>query len=616
MRLINILNKLGQLEKSSFLKLIDGLSSELRKSNKKIDKILSESEGSIKNIDNTTAVNIFELMKKHLLEHFEEELQINDMQLDIIIDIIIRDGNSIMSRDWFAKLYDKEIASLQHNLRSFSSRLIKDEKSIDNIRKRDYNIFRECVRTAYENDELVNRDKKITNEEKTILNTLSQGLNLSIEEKRLIYFDIVPLIKLEIDEIIKTLKEIGILFYKMREYTLYVPDEIVWILRELKNIELPNKYFRRILRQLSDSEINRIAKNHQIDIKLSRVDKIKTILQQGISVKNALLQDIHKENISKKDTKFYLQNLINKYLKLDISKLGTTAEERVSILIEYFQNLEKDENIGMSLNGFSKMLLDLSQYFPKLNKLSKTEFELHQSEVLDVDLLIDYNIKPHEILDLIPNNELIDFCKKRSLKFRGNVRMNIIESYKDVENLLIENYEYIGKRDLKSLREKDIFIKEAELGMKYEEITKKIFEKCGFNVNEGLRKKINTKRHQIDILLDLGKNEVIIVECKTQKEGDFNKYSSVSRQLLSYDNLCENNGFRVLRILLVSPDFSQDFIEECEYDSNLNLSLISSAGLLEIMYGFIKSRKSEFPINLLRKGGKLNATRIVDSINR
>lgn len=616
MRLINILNKLGQLEKSSFLKIIDNLSSELRKSNKKIDKILSESEGNIKNIDNSTAVNIFELMKHDIIGHFEEQLQINNMQLDIIIDIIIRDGNSIMSREWFAKLYDKEISNLERNLKSFNFRLNSDKNIVDNIRKRDYIIFRECVRTAYENDEIVNREKKITNEEKTILNTLSQCLNLSIEEKRLIYFDIVPLHKLDIDDIIKTLKEIGILFYKAREYILYVPDENIWILRELKNIELPNKYFRRILRQLRDSELNRIAKNHQIDVKLSRADKIKNILQQGISVKNALLQDIHKENISKNDTKAYLQNLIIKYLKLDIPKLGTTAEERIEILIEYFQILEKDENIGMSLNGFSRMLLDLRKYFPKLNKQAKTEFELHQLEVLEVDLLIDYNIKPHEILDLIPNDELIAFCKKRNLKFRGNVRINIIESYKDVENLLIENYEFIGKRDLKSLKEKDIFIKEAELGMKYEEITKKIFEKCGFNVNEGLRKKINTKRNQIDVLLDLGKNELIIVECKTQKEGDFNKYSSVSRQLLSYNNLCENSGFRVLRILLVSPDFSQDFIEECEYDSNLNLSLISSAGLLEIMYGFEKSRKSEFPVNLLRKGGKLNAARIVDSINR
>ncbi len=249
-------------------------------------------------------------------------------------------------------------------------------------------------------------------------------------------------------------------FYKAKEHSIYIPDEIVWLLRDIKNIELPNKYFRRILRHLKDSEINRIARNHQIDLHLNRNEKINQILLQGINVKNALLLDIHKEGTTKTEIKSYLRNLINKRLEIIVPKLGTTAEERVSILIDYFKNLEQDENIGMSVNGFEKLLLDLSKSFPKLNRLSKDEFELQQENVLNVDLLIDYNLKPHAILDLLSNDELVEYCKPKGIKTRGNIRNNIRESYKDVENLYIENFELIGKRDLASLKEKDIYQRE------------------------------------------------------------------------------------------------------------------------------------------------------------
>ncbi len=620
MRLMKILDIAGQREQISFLTLIDTISSDLRKSNTDIDKILADSEGDFKKFDNATVVKLFNLIKKpQLLNHYKEQMQYNEMQLDIVIDIIIRDGNCIMTREWFKNRYTNEISDLKERLKSFTDQLESDKKDSDDSRKRDYNIFRECVRIAYENDERENRDKIISKDEKTILNTLAQSLNLSIEEKRLIYFGIVPLVEMksemEFDDIIKTLKKIGILFYKAKEHSIYIPDEIVWLLRDIKNIELPNKYFRRILRQLNDSEINRIARNHQITPQSDRNKKINQILLQGINVKNALLLDIHTKRTSKNDIKSYLQNLINKKLEIIVPKLGATAEERVSILIDYFKNLEQDENIGMSDNGFEELLSDLSKHFQTFDQLLRDEFELTQENDLNVDLLINYNLKPHVILDLLSNDELVEFCKSKGIKTRGNIRNNIRESYKDVENIYIENFELISKRDLASLKEKDIFIKESELGIKFEEITKKILGELDLKVNEELRKKINTKRYQMDILLDLGNNEIIIVECKSVKKGDFSNYSSVSRQLKSYKNLCEKKGFHVSHIILVSPDYSQDFIGACEYDQELNLSLISSSGLLKIKKAFKNSPQSKFPINLFIKKGKLNEDRIVDSIS-
>ena len=44
--------------------------------------------------------------------------------------------------------------------------------------------------------------------------------------------------------------------------------------------------------------------------------------------------------------------------------------------------------------------------------------------------------------------------------------LNILDNYKDAENLYLENYENIGFRNLNALKENGITIKESELGIK------------------------------------------------------------------------------------------------------------------------------------------------------
>ena len=128
--------------------------------------------------------------------------------------------------------------------------------------------------------------------------------------------------------------------------------------------------------------------------------------------------------------------------------------------------------------------------------------------------------------------------------------------------------------------------------------------------------KWDIKGLQLDILLNLGGKDVIIVECKTIKDKDYNKYTSVSRQLKSYEKLCRKKGYNVTHVLIVSNEFSEDFISECEYDYELNLSLITSRGLIKILEGFKNSRLTEFPIRLLLKGGLLNGDRIHNVLNK
>ena len=81
MKLIKVLDIVNQIEKSSFLKIIDNISSDLRTSNKEIDKILSECEGEIKNIDNVNIVKLFHLSKTKFADLVDKKLQFNDFEV-------------------------------------------------------------------------------------------------------------------------------------------------------------------------------------------------------------------------------------------------------------------------------------------------------------------------------------------------------------------------------------------------------------------------------------------------------------------------------------------------------------------------------------------------------
>ena len=104
----------------------------------------------------------------------------------------------------------------------------------------------------------------------------------------------------------------------------------------------------------------------------------------------------------------------------------------------------------------------------------------------------------------------------------------------------------------------------------------------------------------MDIILNLGNNEIIIIECKTIKEKGYNKFSSVSRQLKSYQNLALKNDMRIVKILLVAPEFSDDFVYDCEMDTEMNLSLLTASTLLKILETFKSSKYQEFPHVLFR----------------
>ena len=164
------------------------------------------------------------------------------------------------------------------------------------------------------------------------------------------------------------------------------------------------------------------------------------------------------------------------------------------------------------------------------------------------------------------------------------------------------------------LKENGIQITDAEIGVKVEELTKLILTKLGLNVDESVRKKINTKNDKADIIVNIGNNEVIIIECKSIKESGYNKFSSVKRQLKAYFENAEKNGFKVIKSLLVAPDFTDKFINECELEYELNLSLIQASSLYNILDGFKNSSKEQFPYKLLMRDVLIKEDRILKAI--
>lgn len=615
MKLEKILNNINSFEKNSFLKIIDILISNKPKNVKLIDAVLSESNRDLKNVDSINIVNVFRLLEEEFTEYVKCEFLKTTSQLDILIDIISRDGCCIIRQDWFSRLYEKELGSLKTKLKSFQQELENDKSEISDERKRDYNIYLSCLKTAYFNDEKNNQDKKITADEHSILMTLADQLSLSQEEVKLINYLILPVKKLEIEAVINELKSIGIIFYSKKNNTIYVADEIVRLLRKIRGKEVGDKFFRRVLLLLREPQINLIGRKHNIDRKLALEHKIEEIINSGISFKQVLISDIHKEGTNLTEKKKFLNEFCEKSLLIS-SLRGNTIDEKMDSLIKHFDEIDQDDKIGMSHDGYEKMLIQIGESIKAVNQLLKAKFELQDENVLRGNYLLDYNIKPRDVLELVPDKDLEEFCKLKEIKTRGDIITNMLDAYKDSENLFLENYENIGFRNLLALKESGIAVREADLGIKFEELTKKILIELGFHIDESLRKELNTSKEQIDILINLSNNDLIIVECKTIKESNYNKFSAVSRQLKAYDSIARKNGYKVIKSLLIAPEFSDDFIKECGLEYELNLSLITASSLMKILVGFRNSKLKIFPHNLLMRDVLIQDDRILKAISK
>lgn len=601
MKLERILDRLNSFEKNAFLKIIDNIIAQKPKNIGQIEKILTDKTRDLKDMDSINVSKVFNLVQDKFAEHVTVEFFNTTSQLDILTDIITRDGNCIMREDWLARLYENELKNIDKKIKTLEKHFDNGTADIDEQRQRDYKTYKACLHTAYYNDLAANQDPKITADEQSILYTLSQQLELSQEEIKLINHMVVPVTKLDINILINHLKNIGVIFNSKKYHTVYVADEVVRVLRKIRGKEVADKFFRRVLRLNRESVINQICKKHNIDWRLTYDQKIKEIISEGISFSGVLTNDIYKEGTKILEKKKILNDLCDKGLKIAPTLKGITLEYKIANLIKHFEGIERDEKVGISVDGYEKLLIEMRETLPKLNAHIKDEFELQEENVLKSNYLLDYNIKPRDILEIITQKELEKFCKARDISTRGDEILNILGAYKDAENLYLENFENIGYRNQAALKENGIRIKESELGVKFEYLTKTIFAKLGFNVDEKLRKQLNTRKDKMDIVLNLNNDNLILVECKTVKESGYDKFSAISRQLRSYTDLATTNHYNVIRTIVVAPEFSSEFESDCRQDFELSLSLITAKTLVNILNGLKNSKHSQLPYNLLLK---------------
>ncbi|WMS96253.1 hypothetical protein RB215_17805 (plasmid) [Pseudoalteromonas sp. HL-AS2] len=614
MKLNQVLSVVNQVEKSKFISCLDRLCSDAAKNNKKLAKTIDNIDGQIKNASGSEITQLFNTVRDFFKISVQEQILMSSAQLNLLVNILSRDGNGVARISWIESLYEKEWAEL-----SKLSKELKEciqQNSAEGIleRNRALKIYHACMKEAYFNDEKNNRDTKVTDDERSILNVLSNELNLTTDECAAVehLVDIIP--QNGVLDALNSLRDIGLLFISKKRQEVFIPDEIVTLLNEIQGKDLADKYVLRILRTLTDAELSNALKAHGRKIRgVSRTDKIQTIIHSGISAAKLLSDDIHNVEDNQNQRKERLKQLIQD-LEIDTEKLGTTLDERIGLILSSLSGATEKEFDSLSASGFKQLLKTLEEHFPTMQAVLKEAFELEANELIDTEKLRALSITPHDILYLLSNDEVREVRDSMGLSRRGNARFAILESFANATDKLIENYDALARRDINALREAGADVTEADIGIKFEEVTKAIFELLELNIDEDLRKDLNTTKDKADIVISLSDNDIIIGEAKTCKNGDFAKYSTTSRQVKAYVTRAENQGKRVAQVLIIAPSFSDDFIESAEMDTEVNISLLEAHGLKLILDAYKSKRNPSFAPKLLTKGGLLKAELIAKNL--
>lgn len=612
MKLNQVLNHTNQVERSKFINCIDKLCQD-NKTDPELAKQLEKIDGQLKAASGNEINQLFSLVKEHFKKHIIEQVAIGGPQASLLINILARDGNCIATIPWIESLYAKEYSEI-NTLSCSLIKEIEEHESSDYSRLTRLDIYRACMHTAFNNDLKANRTAKISEDERGVLNVLSQRLGLSREEVNAIEHSVDPIPELGIEGALEYLRENGIILINRSRSEILVADEVVEILHEVLGKEIHDKFVLRILRSLSDAELSNILKHHGYRTRgIERQEKISTIAHSGLSIKNILMSDIHNDDATQNQRKERIKQLIED-MDLDISRIGTRLQDRIDVLIDYLKTSEEDEFNALSVSGYKELLESLAQADPNVEERIRADFEIENKETLDPERLKALSITPLDILYLYSNDEIKTIRNDMGLPRRGNPRSQIIDSFASANDKLIENYHLLACRDLQGLHAVGIDIKESDIGIKFEETTRSILEQLGMNVDEDLRKDINTAKDKADIIVSLENDDVIVGEAKSFKNGQFAKYSTTSRQVKAYVKRCETNGHRVAQVLIVAPEFSEDFIDAADMDTEINISLLEASGLQKILAAYKQRRNPNFSPKLLTKGGLLKADLISKSI--
>lgn len=603
MKLGAVLDLLNQNEKSRFVNILT-------------TQILETDEQLTKKTDTQAFVETFNNPK--IQEGYTEVIRRairDDIRIDIAADIFMADGNGFMSRDSLALEYNKrqeEVCKAQKDILSF----INDPNNIADPRVRDYRIFATCLKTAVDNDLEHQAKGQISFDELTVLDTLRHVLGLSDIEARALWMEYSKeAIALPVDDLITLLVTKGIAFYRKASMMIYIPDEFVLILRNLRGLKLPFKYQRRIYNALDERMLNGIIKKYRIPIDkahstLSRKGKINLILDQYIDIKQVLTNDIFSEADGAKERKEKLSDIIGNRLKIQLEKQGRNIEERVDYLIDYYRKDELDGFGSLSKDGYKKLIGDLVQcgYEDEIRKA----FSLHKEITLDATTLIELLIKPRDILYLLSQEELETFSTTMHFKvIKKDIINSILSTYVDAEDTLVENYPLLAANNILALNEAGVGVPSAEIGVTFERITKLLLTRLGITVNDEIRNEASSEKP--DIIMEFPEG-ILIGECKSSRK-KYTKFASVTRQIGSYLKFYKKKGYSVLGSVLFADDFSEDFISDTLLFMDYSLCLVKAEALKQ-MYDETKDLAVTFPYLALQTRGVLDANLTIKALKK
>jgi hypothetical protein len=614
MKLNQVLSLVNQVEKSKFITSLDKLCLDAAKNNKALAKKIDNIDGQIKNASGSEITQLYFAVRDFYKVSVKEQILMNSAQTNLLVNILSRDGNCVARISWIESLYAKEWHILQSLAKELHAEIKASDSDSPNDRSKALSIYHACMSEAYTNDTRNNRDSKITDDERGILNVLSAHLGLTTDECAALEHLVDTIPKDGVLEALNILRDMGVVFISKKRQEVFVPDEIVELLNEIQGKDSADKHRLRLLRTFSDAELSNVLKAHGRKIRgIDRADKIHTIIHSGLNAQELLAADMHAPEDNQNQRKDRLKQLIAD-LEIDTDKLGTTLDERIHLIITSLANATEKEFDSLSASGFKELMKTLEEHFPTIVKVIKAQFELEENEVVNTEKLRALSITPYDILYLLSNEEVKTVRDSMGLSKRGNPRFSILECFANATDKLIDNYDLLAKRDVNALREVGADVAEAEIGVKFEEVTKAIFEILDLNIDEEVRKEINTSKDKADIIISLSDDDIIIGEAKTCKSGDFAKYSTTSRQVKAYVSRAESIGKRVAQVLIIAPSFSDDFIESAEMDTEVNISLLEAKGLKLILDAFKSKRNPKFSAKLLTKGGLLKAELIAKTI--
>jgi len=624
MKLQQVLSSLNQIEKSKFINKLDKLCVAAESNNAHVTKTLEKMNRQIKEASGSEITQLFQAVSKDFAESIKQQLALSDASVALLVNILTRDGNCVARTVWIEQLYAREWELLN----ATSSSILKDIENAPTEgfdRPQRLKIYKECLEVAYHNDLRANRQAHISDDERSILNKLAYHLKISHDEASAIEHLSNPVKagKETVDECLQALRETGIIFVDRKRSEVLIPDEIVSILNDAQGKELADKHVMRILRTFSDAELSNVLKNYGKKIRgVDRSEKIRTIMHCATGIREILSNDLFdkEDNVSKRKDR--LKELITD-LAISSDRLGTTLDDRIDVIFDSLNRSMDTELNAISVTSYKEMYLALEAHFSGVDADGRTEslserlkrgFELEENEEINIERLRALSITPHDVLYVLANDEVKEIRSALNLSNRGNPRLAILEAFANANDKLIENYGALARRDLAKLKAVGIEINEADIGIKFEEATKTIFEDLDLNVDEELRSRINTAKDKVDIIISISEDDVIIGEAKTCKNGDFAKYSTASRQIKAYANRCENQGARVAQVLFIAPSFSDDFIESAEMDTEVNISLLTADGLKLIYDAYKTKKKPNFSPKLFTKGGLLKAELIAKNL--